>query len=126
MPVKESPDLVSRQSFRGSVEGLADALGGRIDGRGVEEEAGTGQAVVPNGQGGLEMAGFDEAGGGAVYVWAALAQGRIAIISQLSGGSGAAAQRLSASVKRLESWRQLVPLRALLDSPTNTTKRLRP
>jgi hypothetical protein len=29
-------------------------------------------------------------------------------------------------VKRLESWRQLVPLRALLNSPTNTTKRLRP
>ena len=37
-----------------------------------------------------------------------------------------AAQRPSTSVKRLEIWRQLVPLRALLDSPTNTTKRLRP
>ena len=32
-----------------------------------------------------------------------------------------AAQRSSTSAKRLESWRQLVPLRALLDSPTNTT-----
>src|SRR5580704_352395 len=32
----------------------------------------------------------------------------------------------SASVKRLEIWRQLVPLRALLDSPTRMTKRLRP
>jgi hypothetical protein len=32
MPVKESPDLGSRQSFRSSVEGLADALGGRIMG----------------------------------------------------------------------------------------------
>ena len=32
----------------------------------------------------------------------------------------------SASARRLEIWRQLVPLRALLDSPTRTTKRLRP
>jgi hypothetical protein len=88
MTAKESPDLGSGQSFRGSVEGLADALGGGIDWRDVEEEAGAGQAVVPYGQGGLEMAGFDEgaaieggvdgaetqdlrfcaAGGGAVYV----------------------------------------------------------
>ena len=60
MAVKESPDLGSRQSFRGSVERLADALDGRIDGRVVEEEAGTRQAVVPSGQGGVEMAGFDE------------------------------------------------------------------
>ncbi len=45
---------------RGSVEGLADALDGRIDARGIEEEAGTRQAVVPYGQSGLEMAGFNE------------------------------------------------------------------
>ena len=32
----------------------------------------------------------------------------------------------SASARRLEIWRQLVPLRALLDSPTRTTKRLIP
>src|ERR1700683_3476727 len=110
MPVKESPDLGFSQSFRGSVEGLADALGGRIDGSGVEEETGAGQAVVPYGQGGLEVAGFDEgaaieggvdgaeaqnlcfsaAGGGTVYVCAALTQGRIAIIPQLASGWGAA------------------------------------
>jgi hypothetical protein len=50
MAVKESPDLGSRQFFRGSVE---------IDG-GVEEEAGTCPAVVPYGQGGLKMTDFDE------------------------------------------------------------------
>ena len=47
-------------SARGIVERLADALGGRIDGRGVEEETGTRQTVVPYGQSGVEMAGFDE------------------------------------------------------------------
>ncbi len=39
MAVRESPDLASGQSFRSTVEGLADALGGGTDGRGVEEEA---------------------------------------------------------------------------------------
>jgi hypothetical protein len=42
MAVKESPDLASGQSLRSSIEGLADALGGGIDGRGVEEEAAIG------------------------------------------------------------------------------------
>ncbi len=66
---------------------------GGIDGSSVEEEPGTGTAVVPHGQGGLEMAGVDEragiecgidgaktqdlgfgaAGGGAVCIFASLA-----------------------------------------------------
>jgi hypothetical protein len=37
MAVKESPDLVSRQSIRGSVESVDDAAGGGVD-RGVEEK----------------------------------------------------------------------------------------
>ena len=62
--MKETPDFDSGLVLRGDVEGLADALGGGIDGRGVEEEAGTGSTVVPYGQGGLEMADFD--GGAAI------------------------------------------------------------
>jgi len=46
--------------LRGDVEGLADAPGGGIDGGSVEEEAGTGAAVFPYGQGGLEVASVDE------------------------------------------------------------------
>ena len=127
MAVKESPDLASGQTFRCSVEGLADAPGGGIDGSGVEEETGTRLAVVPYGQGGVEMAGFDEgaaieggvdgaeaqnlsfgaAGGGAVYVWAALAQARIAIIPQLSSGCGAVEDERGLAVHPVEGTAQL-------------------
>src|ERR1700729_3927933 len=48
-----------------------------------------------------------------------LAVGRV-VVTQREDHKG------SASAKRLEIWRQLVPLRALLDSPTRMTKRLRP
>ena len=42
------------------VECLADALSRGIYGGGVEEQPGTGQAVVPYGQSGMEMAGLDD------------------------------------------------------------------
>ena len=60
MAVKEFPDLVPGQALRSSVEGLADAPGRRIDRGGVEEETSTCLAVVPYGQGGVQMGGFDD------------------------------------------------------------------
>jgi hypothetical protein len=41
------------------MERLTDAAGGGIDGGGVADETRTGPAVVPHGQGHVEMAGFD-------------------------------------------------------------------
>jgi hypothetical protein len=58
--IEKGPHLDPRQASRSRVEGLDDAPSGGIDGRGVEEEAGTGRAVVPHGEGGLEMASVDE------------------------------------------------------------------
>ena len=100
MAAKEQADFIPGQASGAGVESLTDALSRGIDGRDVEEEAGAGQAVIPDGQGGVEMAGLDDgagiegrvegaeaqdlglsaAGGGAVDVGMALAQGRIAII----------------------------------------------
>ena len=58
--IEEGPDLDPGQASRSDVEGLDDAPSGGIDGSGVEEEAGTGTAVVPHGQGGVKMASVDE------------------------------------------------------------------
>ena len=89
MVVKERTDLTFGQPFPSRDEGLADAPGSRIYGSDVEKEVCAGLTVVPYGQGGVEMTGFDEgaaieggvdgaeaqdlgfgaAGGGAVYVW---------------------------------------------------------
>jgi hypothetical protein len=44
----------------GTSKGVADAPGGGIDGHGIKEETGTGGAVVPHRQGGLEMARVDK------------------------------------------------------------------
>ena len=60
MAVEEGADLTFGQAFRSGVEGFADAPGGGIDGGNVEEEAGAGLAVVPHGQGGVEMGGFHD------------------------------------------------------------------
>jgi hypothetical protein len=60
MVVKERTDLTFGQPFPSRDEGLADAPGSRIYGSDVEKEAGAGLTVVPYGQGGFEMGGFDE------------------------------------------------------------------
>ena len=59
MTVEEASDLVPAQALGAQVKGLADAASSGIDGCGVKEEACTGAAVVPHGQGGLKMTGFD-------------------------------------------------------------------
>src|ERR1700722_9572584 len=99
MAVKEATDLTFAQAFGGGRNGFADAARRGIDGSVVEEETSAGLAVVPHRQGGVEVGDFDHgaaieggvdsaeaedlsfgaAGGGAVDVLAALAQGRIAI-----------------------------------------------
>ena len=127
MAVEEGADLTFGQAFRGGVEGFADAPGGGIDGGDVEEETGAGLAVIPHGQGGVEMGGVDDgaaieggvdgaeaenlgfgaAGGCAVHVRTALAQGRIAILPQLSRGWGAAELDFSLALRPVEGAAQL-------------------
>ena len=49
--------------------------------------------------------------------------------ARCGAGAGDAARRPRAGLPQRrgwQTWRQLVPLRALLDSPTRTTKRFRP
>jgi hypothetical protein len=63
MAVKETPDLIFRQSLRGLLESLANAFGDRVTGGVAEEEGGAGGTVIPYGQSGLEMRHTDGGGG---------------------------------------------------------------
>jgi hypothetical protein len=58
--VEESPDLVFRQSFGGCVESLANTVGNRVTGGIAEEKGSAGEAVIPNGEGSLEMGQADD------------------------------------------------------------------
>ena len=64
MAIEEASDLGPAQALGVHVKGLADTASGWIDGCSVEEEAGTGAAVVPHGQSSLKMAGLDHHGAG--------------------------------------------------------------
>ena len=75
--IEEGPDLDPGQASRSDVEGLDDAPSGGIDGSGVEEEASTGGAVIPHGQGGLEMADVDQRAGIECGIDGAEAQDRV-------------------------------------------------
>lgn len=121
--VKEASELGFAQALRVHIEGLADTAGRRIDRGGVEEETGAGAAVIPDGQGGLKMAdvdfragvegsidcaeaqdvGFGAAGGGSVYVGAALTQGGITIVPQLLRSFAAAEDEAGLNVNPFES-----------------------
>jgi hypothetical protein len=127
MAVNEGTDLAFGQPFRVRVEGFADAPGSGVDGSGVEEEACTGLAVIPDGHCGVEMGGFDEgaaiegsvdgaeaenlrfgtAGGGAVHVRTALAHGGIAILPQLARGWGAVEEDSGLALRPFEGAAQL-------------------
>jgi len=56
MAVTEATDLILAHAFGVGEEGFVDAARGGGQGSGIEEEAGAGLAVVPNGQGGVEIA----------------------------------------------------------------------
>ena len=53
--VKETPDLIFRQSAAGGLDGFADTVGDGVPGGHAEEEGGTGVAAIPYGKGSLEM-----------------------------------------------------------------------
>ncbi len=110
--VKETPDLILRQSVAGGLDGFADTVGDRVPGRHAEEEGGAGVAVIPYGKGSLEMGQADDGGGvqggvdgaetqdmglgaagrGAPQAWPELAQGGIAVLPELAG-SGITAKK---------------------------------
>ena len=103
--MKETPDLMLRQSAVGGLDGFADTVGDGVPGGHAEEVGGTGVAVIPHGEGSLEMGqaddgggvesgvdgaeaqdlGFGAAGGGAAQARTELAQGGIAILPELAG-----------------------------------------
>jgi hypothetical protein len=60
--VKEAPDLIPGQPVFGLLDGKLDAVGGEVTGGGAEEFRGAGGAVLPYGEGGLEMGHSDEGG----------------------------------------------------------------
>jgi hypothetical protein len=123
MAVKETPDLIFRQSLRGLLESLANAVGDRVTGGVAEEEGGAGGTVIPYGQSGLEMRhtdggggvegsvdgaeaedlGFGAAGGGAAQPGAKVAQGRIAILPELARGMVATEEDLGCGGGPVES-----------------------
>ena len=61
--MKEAHNLRLRQSVAGGVNGFADAVGDGISGGHAEEEGGAGVAVVPYGEGSLEVRQGDDRGG---------------------------------------------------------------
>ena len=61
--MKEAPDLILRQSGVGCLDGLANTVGNGVPGGHAEEEGGTGVAVIPYGEGSLEMGQADDGGG---------------------------------------------------------------
>ena len=105
--MKEAPDLILRQSVVGGLDGFADTVSDGIASGRAEKEGGTGVAVIPYGEGSLEMGqaddgrgvqgsvdgaetedlGFGAAGGGAAQAGPELAQGRIAVLPEFAGSS---------------------------------------
>jgi hypothetical protein len=61
--MKEAPDLILGQSVVGGLDGFADTVGDRVSGGGAEEEGGARVAVIPYGEGSLEMRQADDGGG---------------------------------------------------------------
>jgi len=108
--VKEAPDLMLRQSVAGGIDGFADAVGDGVSGGHAKEKRGAGVAVVPYGEGSLEVRqgddgggvqgsvngteaqdlGLGATGGGAVQTGTKLAQGGIAVLPKLFRGGVAA------------------------------------
>ena len=108
--MKEAPDLILRQSIVGGLDRLANTVSDGVPGGHAEEEGGTGVAVIPYGEGSLEMSeaddgggvqgrvdgaetqdlGFGAAGGGAAQGGMKLAQGGIGILPELAGRGVAA------------------------------------
>jgi hypothetical protein len=104
--MKEAPDLILRQSVIGGVDRFADMVGDGVPGGHAEEDGGTGGAVIPYGEGSLEMGQADDgrgiqggvdgaetqdlglgaAGGGAAQTGPELAQGGIAVVPKLACG----------------------------------------
>jgi len=56
MAVTEATDLILAHAFGVGGEASLMRRAGGVEGSGIEEEAGAGLAVVPNGQGGVEIA----------------------------------------------------------------------
>ena len=60
MAVEKAVDLFSGQTDGGCFDGGLDAIGGEVSGGGAEEQRGTGAAVVPYGESGLEVGQGDK------------------------------------------------------------------
>ena len=60
MAVKETPDLMRGLSSVGGLDGFADTAGDEIPGGVAEEEGGARVAVIPYGEGGVEMGQADD------------------------------------------------------------------
>src|SRR5579863_3478315 len=61
--MKEAGDFGLRQSFVCGFDGFADTVGDGIACGQAEKQGGTGVAIVPYGEGGLEMRQADDGGG---------------------------------------------------------------
>ncbi len=121
--MKDASDLILRQSMVGCLNGLANTVGDGIPGGHAEEQSGTVVAVVPYGEGSLEMRQADDgggvegrvdraetqdlglgaAGGGAAPARTELAQGGIAVLPELAGGCIAAKEDFGSRGGPIES-----------------------
>ena len=61
--VEEAPDLRLRQSVVGGLDSFADTVGDGVSGGRAEEEGGARVAVIPYGEGSLEVVQADDGGG---------------------------------------------------------------
>jgi hypothetical protein len=121
--MKEAPDLILRQSVIGGLDRFADTVGDGVSGRHAEEEGGAVVAVIPNGEGSLEMGQADDGGGvqggvdgaetqdlglgatggGAVQTGLELAQVGIAVLPKLARGGIAAKEDFGSDGSPVES-----------------------
>src|ERR1700722_5930123 len=121
--MKETPDLILRQSAIGSLDGFPDTVGDGVSGGHAEEEGGTGVAVIPNGEGSLEMweaddgggvqggvngteaqdVSFGTAGGGAMQAGLELAQGGVAVLPEFAGRGVATKENFGSGGSPFES-----------------------
>ena len=122
MTMKDGPDLSSGQSVARCFDGLADAVGGGIAGESAEEAGGACGAVIPYGEGSLEMGHPDDgaavegsvygaetqdlrfrpAGGGSVEARMGLAQAGVAILPKLARSFIAAKEDVRSSAGPIE------------------------
>ncbi len=123
--MEEFPYLFPGKAVARRLKSLVDAIGNGVSDGDAEEGCGGVGTVVPEGEGRLEMRQLDDRAGVKSSVQGPDAQHLCFGATCGRGVTRFSIQVRSTSAKRWAIWFQLVPLRALLDSPTSTTKRFK-